>query len=92
MRALAPILRGQHAQILRPTAHVLPVHGEAGSGKTWQGAAWVESGVAVLPPLMDRLERENPGIQRVQLVRTDLVDEVVDRSCRRAATIFDSGL
>lgn len=42
-------------------------------------------------PLLDRLERVNPGIQRVLLVRTGLVDAVADRFCRGATTILDPG-
>lgn len=40
-------------------------------------------------PLLDRLAHDHPGIQRVLLVRTGLVEAVADRFCRGAATIFD---
>jgi nucleoside-triphosphatase THEP1 len=40
-------------------------------------------------PLLDRLANDHPGIQRVLLVRTGLVEAVTDRFCRDAATIFD---
>lgn len=43
-------------------------------------------------PLLDRLERTHPGIQRVLLVRTGLVEGVVERFCRGAVTAFDPGL
>ena len=39
--------------------------------------------------LLDRLERDYPAIRRVLLVRSSLVDAVVGRFCRGAATIFD---
>ena len=39
-------------------------------------------------PLLDRLERDYPGIERVLLVRAGLVEEVVDRFCRGAVTAF----
>jgi nucleoside-triphosphatase THEP1 len=40
-------------------------------------------------PLLDRLAQDHPGIQRVLLVRTGLVEAVADRFCRDATTIFD---
>ena len=40
-------------------------------------------------PLLDRLARDYPGIQRVLLVRTGLIDAVADRFCSGAATVFD---
>lgn len=40
-------------------------------------------------PLLDRLAQDHPGVQRVLLVRTGLVEAVSDRFCRGAATIFD---
>ena len=43
-------------------------------------------------PLLDRLERAHPGIQRVLLVRTGLVEGIVERFCRDAVTVFDPGL
>lgn len=43
-------------------------------------------------PLLDRLERDHPAIQRVLLVRSGLVGSVADRFCRGATTIFDPGL
>ena len=174
MPTFAPILCGQHRQILTPTVRALLVHGEIGSGKTRRAAAWVESealagrdvaGVLALKshagrqfmdiatgdqvplehpvgdevaipvgrfqfrqaafdwavqrigqalgsagsvvidevgplemrdggfaPLLDRLERDHPTIQRVLLVRTGLVGAVADRFCRGAATIFDPDL
>ena len=43
MRALAPILRRQRAEILSPSVRVLLIHGDIGSGKTRRAAAWVEA-------------------------------------------------
>jgi nucleoside-triphosphatase THEP1 len=43
-------------------------------------------------PLLDRLERDYPGIERVLLVRSGLVEGVVDRFCRDAVTAFDPSL
>lgn len=40
-------------------------------------------------PLLDRLAKDHPGIQRVLLVRAGLVEAVADRFCRGAATVFD---
>ena len=40
-------------------------------------------------PLLDRLAQDHPGIQRVLLVRTGLVEAVADRFCRGTTTIFD---
>ena len=40
-------------------------------------------------PLLDRLAQDHPGIQRVLLVRTGLVDAVADRFCQGATTVFD---
>jgi nucleoside-triphosphatase THEP1 len=42
-------------------------------------------------PLLDRLAQDYPGIQRVLLVRTGLIDAVAERFCRGAATAFDPG-
>lgn len=95
MRALAPVVRLQRPEILTPTARVLVIQGEIGSGKTRRAAAWVESeelAGRTVAPLLDRLERDHPAVQRILLVRTGLVDSVVDRFCRGAATIFDPGL
>ncbi len=43
-------------------------------------------------PLLDRLERDYPRIERVLLVRAGLVGGVVERFCRGAATAFDPRL
>ena len=40
-------------------------------------------------PLLDRLAQDHPGIQRVLLVRTSLIEAVAERFCTGAATIFD---
>ena len=40
-------------------------------------------------PLLDRLAQDHPGIQRVLLVRTGLIDAVADRFCRGATIVFD---
>lgn len=40
-------------------------------------------------PLLDRLAKDHPGIQRVLLVRTGLIDAVADRFCRRATIVFE---
>ena len=49
----------------------------------------LELGGAGFAPLLDRLAQDHPGIQRVLLVRTGLVEAVADRFCRDATTIFD---
>ena len=49
----------------------------------------LELGGAGFAPLLDRLAQDHPGIQRVLLVRTGLVESVADRFCRDATTIFD---
>ena len=40
-------------------------------------------------PLLDRLAQDHPGIQRVLLVRTSLIEAVAERFSTGAATIFD---
>jgi nucleoside-triphosphatase THEP1 len=49
----------------------------------------LELGGAGFAPLLDRLADDHPGIQRVLLVRTGLIDAVADRFCRSATIIFE---